>query len=260
VTPWFRLRSCQFCWDAPCAFLPYSGSPFEVDHNPRIRIFYCPRKTPAPQSFTGQRCPERFCAYARSPSALLRCLPTGCRSSAQLRRRSRPAKPVRPLRARILWSLLTGGIAIAVNTTLLAGADLIPLVTARGGLLKLLTIYFGPALTRTGMAAGWIRLGLPMPGGTTFQLGFHVLVGLAMALLYGVALEPLLPGRPLWKGLLYAAAVWVANAFVVLPWLGEGIAGSHNLGLAGMAYFAAAHTVFFVLLAVLFGCFNRLRR
>jgi hypothetical protein len=166
---------------------------------------------------------------------------------------------VRPLRARILPSLLAGAIAIALNTVLLAVADLIPLVTARGGLLKLLTIYFGSALRRAGMAAGWVGLGLPAPGGTTFQLGFHVLVGLAMALLYGVALEPLLPGSPWRKGLLYAAAAWAANAFVVLPWLGEGIAGSHNLSLAGTAYFAAAHTVFFVLLAVLFPRFNRLR-
>ncbi len=172
---------------------------------------------------------------------------------------TRSAHPVRPLRTRILSALLAGAIAIAINTALLAAADVIPLVTARGGLLKLLTVYVGPAFSKSGMGAGWAALGLPAPGSTPFQLGFHVVVGLAMALLYGMALEPLLPGKPWWKGLLYAAAVWVANAFVILPWLGEGIAGSRNLGLAGMAYFAAAHTVFFVLLAVLFARFNRLR-
>ena len=134
---------------------------------------------------------------------------------------------------RVSMSLLAGAIAIAVNTALLAAADFIPLVTARGGLLKLLTIYFGSALSRAGAGSGWVGLVLPAPGGTTFQLGFHVVVGLAMALLY-------------------AAAVWVANAFVALPWLGEGIAGSHTLGGPGTAYFAAAHTVFFVLPAVLF--------
>ena len=156
-------------------------------------------------------------------------------------------------------ALLAGSIAIAVNTALLAAADWIPLVTARGGLLRLLTIHFGPALSRTGVGPAWVGLGLPAPGGTTFQPGFHVLVGLAMAVFYGVVLEPLLPGGPWWKGLLYAAAVWVANAFIILPWLGEGIAGSRNLGITGMAYFAVAHTVFFMLLAVLFAGFNRPR-
>ena len=156
-------------------------------------------------------------------------------------------------------SLLAGAIAIAVNTALLTAADWIPLVTARGGLLKLLSIYLGPALSRAGAGSGWVGLGLPVPGGMTFQLGFHIVVGLAMALLYGVALEPVLPGRPWWKGLLYAVVAWLANALIVLPWLGEGIAGSRNLGVPGMAYFAAAHTVFFVLMAVLFARFNRLR-
>lgn len=52
--------------------------------------------------------------------------------------------------------------------------------------------------------------------------------------------------------LLYAAAAWIANAVIVLPLLGEGLVGSHALSGGGMVYFAAAHTVFFVLLAILF--------
>lgn len=39
-------------------------------------------------------------------------------------------------------SLLAGLIAIVANTALLEAADWIPLVTARGGLLKLLKMYF----------------------------------------------------------------------------------------------------------------------
>ena len=163
------------------------------------------------------------------------------------------------MRAVVSTSLVAGAIAIAINTALLAAADWIPLVTARGGLLKVLTIYVGPTLSGMGAGAAWARMGLPVPGGTAFQLGFHVIVGLGMALFYGLLLEPLLPGRPFWKGLLYAVAVWLANAFVILPWLGEGIAGSRNLGRPGMAYFAAAHTVFFVLLAVLYAWFSRPR-
>lgn len=152
-------------------------------------------------------------------------------------------------------ALLAGGLAIAVNTALLAAADAIPLVTARGGLLKLLTIAFGDTLARLGAGALWAQSGLPTPGGNTFQLGFHVVVGLAMALLYGLALEARLAGPPWRKGLAYAVAVWLANAFIVLPLLGEGVAGSRSLSPPGMAYFAAAHTVFFVGLAVLFARF-----
>ena len=156
---------------------------------------------------------------------------------------------------RVAAALLAGALAITVNTALLAAADAISLVTARGGLLKLLTVAFGSSLTRLGVGALWTQSGLPAPGGTTFQLGFHVVVGLAMALLYGLALEARLAGPPWRKGLVYAAAVWLANAFIVLPLLGEGVAGSRSLSLPGMAYFAAAHTVFFVGLAVLFARF-----
>ena len=103
-----------------------------------------------------------------------------------------------PLRRRAWVSLMAGGIAIALNTTLLAAADFIPLVIARGGLLKMLTVIFGPGLARLGVGSLWASLGLPVPGGTMFQLAFHVVVGLLMALLYGVALDPTLPSPP-WR-------------------------------------------------------------
>jgi len=45
----------------------------------------------------------------------------------------------------------------------------------------------------------------------------------------------------------------------VLPWIGEGIAGSANLDAGGMIYFAFAHTMFFVLLALLYACFTSAR-
>jgi hypothetical protein len=148
--------------------------------------------------------------------------------------------------------LLAGAVAIAVNTFLLAAADWIPLVTAHGGLLKLLKRYFASPLGWLGAAGLWVQSGLPGPGTHAFQLGFHVLVGLVMAVFYAVVLEPRVPGPPWAKGLAYAALVWLANAFIVLPWISEGIAGSRHLSTVGMAYFAAAHTVFFVLMAVLY--------
>ena len=101
-------------------------------------------------------------------------------------------------------ALLAGALAIAANTALLAAADAIPLVTARGGLLKLLKVAFGDTLARLGAGALWTQSGLPAPGSNTFQLGFHVVVGLAMALLYGLALETWLTGPPWRKGLVYA--------------------------------------------------------
>src|SRR5262245_31099174 len=70
-----------------------------------------------------------------------------------------------------------------------------------------------------------------------FKTGFHIVVGLLMALL-----------------------AWLANALIVLPWIGEGIARSLYLSADGMIYFAAAHTVFFVLLALLYARFSRQKR
>ena len=156
-------------------------------------------------------------------------------------------------------ALIAGLIAIIVNTAMLEAADWIPLVTARGGLLKLLKIYFASPLAGLGVADLWAALYFPAADTHAFKTGFHILVGLLMAVFYAFALEPILSGSALVKGLVYALLVWLAlaNAFIVLPWIGEGIAGSGFLSAAGMIYFAAAHTVFFVLLALLYARFTR---
>src|SRR5680860_1555873 len=154
--------------------------------------------------------------------------------------------------SRLLASLVAGAIAIAVNTGLLAGADAVGFVTARGGLLRLVKMIIGDLAPLAGFADLWTGVIAPATSGAAFRTGFHVFVGLLMALFYAYVLEPVLPGRPLVKGLIYAAIVWLANAFVVLPSIGQGIAGSHQLGAAGMAGFAVIHTVFFVLLALLY--------
>lgn len=132
-------------------------------------------------------------------------------------------------------ALAAGVIAIAINTVLLVVMARMGLQTAHGGLLRLLQDVAGlPAM------------------GSAAQLVFHVLVGLLMALGYGLVAEPMLPG-PAWsKGLIAAAAVWLLNAAVVLPLIGEGFAGTAHLHLAGLLGFAFAHTVFFVLLAMLY--------
>jgi hypothetical protein len=142
---------------------------------------------------------------------------------------------------RVIAALLAGTVAIVLNTAVLAAADLVPLATAHGGLLRLLVILTGGAIS---------------PTGALFQTGFHVAVGLAMAVFYAFALEPFLRGPSWLRGLLYALVVWLANAAIVLPATGEGFAGSRHLTLAGMVWFATAHTLFFVVQAMLY---SRLR-
>ena len=137
---------------------------------------------------------------------------------------------------RIAASLYAGAIAIVLNVVALWSANLIHLQTAHGGLLKLLVQMTG----------------ISVPHNDAFDIAFHVLVGMAMAIVYGVLLEPLWRGPAWLLGLIYAGAVWIGNAFVVLPLIGEGVAGSTTLGTTGIFWFAAAHTVFFVVLAILF--------
>jgi hypothetical protein len=144
---------------------------------------------------------------------------------------------------RFMAALLAGTIAIALNSAALSAADIVPVATAHGGLLRLLIDLSGGIVTS--------------PQGAAFQTGFHIVVGLAMAQVYAFALEPSLPGPSWLRGLIYAVAVWVANAVIVLPAINEGFAGSRHLSLLGIMWFAAAHTLFFVLMAVLYQRFRR---
>ena len=147
--------------------------------------------------------------------------------------------------------LTAGAIAIVVNTLLLRAADWMHIDIGHGGLLELVhrTIVDGvtaldPALTGP---AGFSRV-LVAP---SFKIGFHAAVGLLMALFYTGVLEPRLPQRLSagLKGFTYALLLWVANAAIVLPALGQGFAGCRVLHVGGMLYFAFAHTAFFLTLA-----------
>lgn len=158
--------------------------------------------------------------------------------------------------SRLVAGLLAGAGAIGVNTALLAGADAIGFTTARGGLLRLLREAAGSLAPHLGLAELWTGTLAPAISGPLFKTGFHVFVGLLMALFYAFVLEPVLPGRPLVKGLIYAGLVWLSNALMVLPLIGEGIAGSQALDASGMTGFALIHTIFFVLLALLYARFR----
>jgi len=125
------------------------------------------------------------------------------------------------------------------NTLALKAADLVPLATAHGGLLRMIRPLL-PSIVASKADRGW------------FQIGFHILVGMMMAIAYAYVVEPAIKATPWAKGTIYALAVWLLNASVVLPVTGEGFAGSYHLSIAGILWFAVAHTLFFVTTAILF--------
>ena len=154
--------------------------------------------------------------------------------------------PLRDWRGRMRIALFAGSVSIGANTGLLLLADAVGFTTSHGGLLR---------FARDGIAAVSAEAGtaiVPLVSSATFQTAFHVAVGLLMAIFYAFALEPILAGPAWLKGFVYAAGVWLLNAFVMLPAIGESIAGSRHLDLSGMIGFAVIHTVFFILLAVLY--------
>jgi hypothetical protein len=153
---------------------------------------------------------------------------------------------------KIFYSLVAGAIAITINILLLNLCDAVGIVTARGGLQRLVRLWLGGPLTQIGVADLWAIAGLPGPDTAIFRTGFKVSVGLGMAVFYALVVDPLVAGATLLKALGYALLVWLLNAFVVLPLLGEGIAGTRLLTVLGMVCFAGAHTVFFVVLAYIY--------
>lgn len=146
------------------------------------------------------------------------------------------------------FGLQAGAIAIVINILLLQMGAALGLQTGHGGLLKwsVMQLHLGPIQWHKAPLAS-----LPM---AAWKIGFHFVVGIGMALFYTLILEPLLRNRftPMQSGLLYALLVWLANAFVILPGLSMGIAGSAVIPVSGMLYFAFAHTAFFVILAMVY--------
>jgi hypothetical protein len=153
----------------------------------------------------------------------------------------RSAKRLRAIAARsfnLRAALLAGLIAILANTAILIMADRFHVITARGGLLTLLLAIIGPPIPHA--IATW-----------QFQQFFHIAVGIAMLTVYAATLGRLsVPAIA--KGLFATAVVWLANAAFILPAIGQGFAGSSILSPWGMTIFAVAHTLFFLLGAVLY--------
>ena len=149
----------------------------------------------------------------------------------------------------VALALTAGAIAITVHILLLNLADAFGIVTARGGLQRLVRIWVSSPIVRSGLGDAWLAIGLPGPDTQLFRTSFKVCVAFGMAIFYAFVIHPKVKGSALRKGLLYAFFIWLINAFVVLPLLGEGIAGARVLTMFGMLWFAAAHTTFFLILA-----------
>jgi hypothetical protein len=155
------------------------------------------------------------------------------------------------LARRLAIGLGAGAIATVVNSALLQAASLEGIDTAHGGLLRLTEM----SLERVA------HLSLPTtPGGHApllpifaywFQTVFHFATGLFMAELYVIVLEPKVPQGVWGKGVIYGTVVWLFNSFVVLPLIGEGVAGSGHLSLSGIFCFAIAHMAFFISLSII---------
>jgi hypothetical protein len=141
--------------------------------------------------------------------------------------------------------LLASLVAITVNTAMLTVADQFHLVTARGSLLTLLLQIIGSAP--------------PFANSYAFKQAFHVAVSVPMIGVYALTFARL-PYSAFAKGLIYALIVWLLNACLILPLIGQGFAGHHVLHLGGILYFAVAHTTFFVLAAILYQRWSRKSR
>jgi hypothetical protein len=145
--------------------------------------------------------------------------------------------------------LIAGAIAIAINTILLQIGSALHIQTGHGGLLMWLAKHLGFA------PIAWNQGILGMLPMKIWKTGFHLLVGMGMAVFYIFIVEPALGRKlsPLSKGFIYALVVWLMNATIILPGLGQGFAGSAVISLYGLVYYAFAHTVFFLVLALIYG-------
>ena len=143
----------------------------------------------------------------------------------------------------LLKGLMAGFIAITVNTILLKAAALFNITAESGGLLKLLLIntrnYFSPDIF------SYFKT-------TLFWISFHYLTGFSMVLIYLHIFEPILPGKGWLKGSLFSLFPWIINGLIVLPILGQGILGIHQLSAAGIAYFFIANWMFGWILGILY--------
>ena len=138
---------------------------------------------------------------------------------------------------------LAGFIAITANTILLKAAPLLHIQAESGGLLKLILLHIHDYFSQ-GMLLYFKT--------TIFWLLFHYVTGFSMVLIYLYIFEPILPGKGWLKGSLFSLFPWMINGLIVLPLLGQGILGIHQLSIAGIIYFFIANWIFGLVLGVVY--------
>ena len=113
----------------------------------------------------------------------------------------------------------------------------------------------GVAIALAGAGLGLVALVLTVQRGVTgwpIAVTFGVLIAVGEMVQFTVDSNRNRAPIATSAALGYALLVWLINAFVVLPLLGDGIAGTRLLTVLGMVCFAGAHTVFFVVLAYIY--------
>ncbi|TKT84746.1 hypothetical protein [Dyadobacter frigoris] len=144
--------------------------------------------------------------------------------------------------------LKAGLLAISINTIFLKAGPLLKIKAESGGLLKLILLHSTPYLNSSFHSIFQT---------TSFWLIFHYLTGFAMVALYVYILEPWLPYKGCQKGSVFSLVPWLINAFIVLPLLGQGIAGLQALPLSGIIYFFIANWLFAIVLGILYERFKK---
>lgn len=157
---------------------------------------------------------------------------------------------------RISAGFWAGLIAITVSTIILRLAEPLGIQAGGGALLRFATLVLGPVIEGLGIDGVWTATGLPAPSSMSFRLAFRFLAGFGMVFLYVFALERVLPGNGLVKGVLFSFLPWLVAGLVVMPILGEGVFGLRQIPVSGATYFFAANLSLGVVLGVLYERFR----
>jgi hypothetical protein len=150
----------------------------------------------------------------------------------------------------LLVAIVSGALATVINMAMLAALRAAGIRTSHGGLLRLIGLEFLRVTSFLRINGTYREPALLLFAVGWFQSAFHIFTGLLMAVVYVLLLEPRRGASPLLRGMLYGIAVWLFNSFLVLPAIGEGIAGKNHLNALGIYGFAAAHLSYFVVLSL----------
>jgi hypothetical protein len=128
---------------------------------------------------------------------------------------------------------ILGGVAgtIAITLLMYVGAPMMGL----------------PAMDIAGMLGGIL-------GGWAMGMMMHAVNGIVIfPLLFAFVLFPRLPGTPVFRGILWGAALWAIAQFMVLPMMDAGILGLKTGGIMSAAASLMGHVIYGALLGWIAG-------